>query len=273
MMKKTILLFISLLIAGAQLDAQAQKIGEIKDKSEKSGNRSNRSSSGSSGGGCGDAGAGCAGDALGSMCSSIGSTVCSSFINEILANSFARRNAETGGTYVPISFEIGGDATFVPSTESLYRPRARFRVGFLSFDYRYTYLTETVLGNRTSFPTHEIQLLQINPIIDPAYDFRIGWGLYHEQDSNSPNPTFSELTAGFDAFPTRMKLGTEFRYVIARNSTVGSPRWEINAQAKYALVDNPSTKIYFGFSGSYAEYYTISIWGIGLGLSFKFGSL
>jgi hypothetical protein len=270
MMKKTVLIIVSILLTAGLLNVQAQKIGEIKGKSEKSGNRRGSSSSGS---GCGGADAGCAADFLGSVCSDIGSSVCASFFNELLTNSFSRQNPETGLNYVPLSFEIGGDATFVPSTESLYRPRARFRVGFLSMEYRYTYLTETVLGQRSSFPTHEIQLLQINPILDPAVDFRLGWGLYLEQESNSPNPTFSELTLGFDAFPTRFKIGSEFRYVIARNSTVGSPRWEINAQAKYAIVNNPGTKIYFGLSGSYAEYYTVSIWGVGLGLNIKFGTM
>lgn len=275
-MKKTIIIIITLLFTGTQLAIQAQKIGEIKDKSGKNSGRSssgNQGSSGSSGSGCGDAGAGCAGDILGEMCSSISASVCSSVISELLSNSFSRRNQETGNSYVPISFEIGGDATFVPSTENLYRPRARFRVAFLSFEYRYTHLTETVLGVKNNFPTHEIQFLQINPVLDPAYDFRFGWGIYHEQESNSPNPTFSELTLGFDAFPARMKIGSEFRYAINNGTGNGSPRWEVNAQAKYALVNNPGVKIYFGLSGSYAEYYAVSIWGIGLGLNFKFGNM
>lgn len=266
MMKIPTLVTITLLLLSTYA-IKAQKIGEIKKKSS-----NNRRSSGSSGGGCGDVGSGCAGDFLGDVCSSISASVCSSIISETLNNSFSRRNAN-GNSYVPISFEIGGDATFVPTNQNLFRPRARFRIAFLSFEYRYTYLTEEILGRRNNFPTHEMQFIQINPILDPAFDFRIGWGIYREQESQSPNPNFNELTLGFDAFPSRLKIGSEFRYVINNDLGNPSPRWELNAQLKYALLNSSKAKIYFGLSGSYAEYYTVSIWGIGLGLNFKFGQM
>ncbi|OJJ20282.1 hypothetical protein BKI52_17600 [marine bacterium AO1-C] len=271
-MKRSLLTFLTLLFLGLGTFTHAQKIGEIKKRSGDN-RSSNRSSRGSSGSGCGDAGSGCAGDFLGSVCSNISASVCSSVITEVLSQSFSRRNAG-GGTYIPLSFEIGGDATFVPTNQNLYRPRARFRIGVLSLEYRYTYLTEQVLGSRQDFPTHEIQFIQINPILDPGFDLRLGWGLYIEQESLSNNATHNEFTFGFDAFPARMKLGSEFRLVTNsdRNNNI-SPRWEVNAQVKYAVLNNPNNKIYIGLSGSYAEYYAVSIWGIGLGVNFKFGQL
>ena len=63
MMKKTVLIIVSILLTAGLLNVQAQKIGEIKGKSEKSGNRRGSSSSGS---GCGGADAGCASNFLGS---------------------------------------------------------------------------------------------------------------------------------------------------------------------------------------------------------------
>ena len=270
-MKRPLFTFIVLLLLGLGTVVQAQKIGEIKKRSGDN-RSSSRGSRGSSGSGCGDAGSGCAGDFLGSVCSNISAAVCSSVLSEVLNRSFSRRS-EGGGTYIPLSFEIGGDATFVPTNQNLYRPRARFRVGVLSMEYRYTYLTEQVLGQRQDFPTHEIQFIQINPILDPNFDLRFGWGLYIEQESQSNNATHSEFTFGFDAFPARMKLGSEFRVVTNSDRGNISPRWEVNAQLKYAILDNPNNKIYVGLSGSYAEYYAVSIWGIGVGINFKFGQL
>lgn len=268
-MKKPLLTFILLLLFGSSAMVQAQKIGEIKKRSGD--NRGNRSSRGSSGSGCGDAGSGCAGDFLGSVCSNVSASVCSSIIGEVLNRSFSRRN-QNGGMSIPLSFELEGDATFVPTNQSFYRPRGRFRIGVLSLEYRYTYLTEKVLGVRSDFPTHEIQFLQINPILDPNFDLRFGWGIYIEQESQSNNAAHNEFTFGVDVFPSRLKIGSEFRYV-TNDRGLASPRWEINAQLKYAVLNNPANKIYIGVSGSYAEYYYVPIWGIGLGVSFKFGQL
>lgn len=170
-------------------------------------------------------------------------------------------------------FQLKASYGFLPNNYEVFRPGVRVRLGKkhgfgMAFDYRYNFLREKVLGEYTSYFTHDIQLLQFAPETKGDVEIRVGFGLMVDEFQEF----YPEILAGFNALAdqTKWNIGSEFRF--APNNASGGKhpaRLEWGAHVQYALVNQPKFKLYGGLRSKVAKYFGENIWSIGLGLNMR----
>ena len=161
------------------------------------------------------------------------------------------------------------DASILPITYGVYRPRIRVNLGLWSIDYRYSILVEEKLGETDIYGTHDIQLLTLNPVLTNNFALRIGIGGVIEEPTGN---IFQDHNLGLDfyMFDQAVKFAVEGRYAYHYGANI-SPRTEVNGALKFRLLNSNHAKIYAGFNAFYARYYEkIDMWSVGLGLNFRF---
>lgn len=171
------------------------------------------------------------------------------------------------GTY----FQVKASYGFVPTNYEVFRPGARVRFGKkhgfgMAIDYRYNFLTEKILGERTSYFTHDIQLLQFAPETEGDVEIRVGVGVMVDEFSE----VYPEFLLGFNALAddTKWNFGSEVRIANDFGNSV-VPRMEWGSHVQYALVNQPKFKLYGGLRTKVANYFGEGIWSIGLGLTMR----
>ncbi|EAY31512.1 hypothetical protein [Microscilla marina] len=170
-------------------------------------------------------------------------------------------------------FQVKASYGFLPNNYEIFRPgvRARFgkKHGFgMAFDYRYNFLREKVLGDYTSYFTHDIQILQFAPETNGDVEIRVGGGFMIDEFKEF----YPEILVGFSAFANNMqwKFGSELRF--APNTTSGGQapaRIEWGTNVQYALVNQPEFKLYGGIRSKVASYFGENIWSIGVGINMR----
>lgn len=170
-------------------------------------------------------------------------------------------------------FQLYTSYSFLPNNYQVFRPGVRIRFGNddglgFAFSYRYNFLMEKVLGEFTSYFTHDIQLLQVAQMVGKHTEIRIGGGLMIDEFEE----IYPEILLGFNSLvdKTNWNIGTELR--IAPNYASGSPalaRIEWGANVQYALVNRPKFKVYGGVRSKVANYFGVNIWSVGLGVNMR----
>ena len=169
-------------------------------------------------------------------------------------------------------FQLKASYGFIPNNYEVFRPGARVRFGKkhgfgMALDYRYNHLSEKILGERTTYFSHDIQILQFAPETNENVEFRVGFGFMVDEFEE----WYPEFLLGFNALAGQMRwnFGSEVR--IARDfSTSISPRLEWGTHIQYALINQPKFKLYGGLRSKVANYFgDVNIWSIGLGLTMR----
>lgn len=168
-------------------------------------------------------------------------------------------------------FQLKASYGFLPNNYSVFRPGARVRFGKkhgfgMAFDYRYNYLEEKILGEKTSYFTHDLQLLQFAPETNGDVEIRIGAGFMVDENEEF----YPEFLVGFNALVDKMQwnFGSEIR--LANNFSEQAPaRLEWGTHVQYALVNNAKFKLYGGLRTKVANYFGEQIWSVGLGLTMR----
>lgn len=170
-------------------------------------------------------------------------------------------------------FQLHTTYSFLPNNYQVFRPGARIRFGNddgfgFAFSYRYNFLMEKVLGEFTSYFTHDIQLLQVSYMVGKHTEICVGGGLMIDEFEEA----YPEILLGFNSLvdKTKWNLGTELR--ITPNHASGATalaRIEWGANVQYALVNRPRFKVYGGVRSKVANYFGVNIWSIGLGVNMR----
>ncbi|OJJ23578.1 hypothetical protein BKI52_04240 [marine bacterium AO1-C] len=304
-MKNYITVFIVLFL-GLHMSTQAQKIGQIKKKAKTSSKRrsserrSSSGSGGSSGSGSDFNGEGCF-SVLGAcfdLLSIIGSSSSSSESQTSTYTPPANPAPEKPNipstpiekpvlvdppnpAPIPVVkpkseprpyFQLKASYGFLPNNYEIFRPGARVRFGKkhgfgMALDYRYNHLSEKVLGERTNYFTHDIQLLQFAPETNGNVEIRAGFGFMIDEFEE----WYPEFLVGFNALTDQMRwnFGSEVR--VANDFSNGTtPRLEWGSHVQYALVNQPKFKLYGGLRTKVASYFgNVNLWSIGLGLTMR----
>ena len=293
------------LMLGLHIGAQAQKIGQIKKKAKSSSERRSSGSRGSSGSGSDFNGEGCLFileacvdlvNIAGSISESQTSTYTPPPVNDypdpipppveqppvvdstpslpppspavVTPPTVALKPKAEPRTY----FQLKASYGFLPNNYEVFRPGARVRFGKkhgfgMALDYRYNYLTEKVLGERSSYFSHDIQFLQFAPETTGNVEIRAGFGFMIDEFEE----WYPEFLLGFNALADQMRwnFGTEIR-VANDFSNSTTPRLEWGSHLQYALVNQPKFKLYGGLRTKVASYFgNINLWSIGLGLTMR----
>ena len=169
-------------------------------------------------------------------------------------------------------FQLKASYGFMPNNYQVFRPGARVRFGKkkgfgMALDYRYNHLSEKVLGERTTYFTHDIQFLQFAPEVSNDVELRIGFGLMVDEFEE----IYPEFLVGFNALSDQMRwnFGTEIRIAGDFTSSV-TPRLEWGSHLQYALINQTKFKLYGGLRTKVANYFgSVNIWSIGLGLTMR----
>lgn len=168
-------------------------------------------------------------------------------------------------------FQLKASYGFVPNNYEVFRPGARVRFGKkhgfgMALDYRYNHLSEKILGERTTYFSHDIQILQFAPETKENVEFRIGFGFMVDEFEEF----YPEFLLGFNALADQMRwnFGTEVRIANDFSSSV-TPRLEWGTHAQYALINQAKFKLYGGLRTKVANYFGVNIWSIGLGLTMR----
>ncbi|HAS46564.1 MAG TPA: hypothetical protein DCS93_39140 [Microscillaceae bacterium] len=169
-------------------------------------------------------------------------------------------------------FQLKASYGFLPNNYEVFRPGARVRFGKkhgfgMAFDYRYNYLTEKVLSERTSYFTHDLQLLQFAPETNSNVEIRAGFGFMIDEFAE----WYPEFLVGFNALAGQMRwnFGTEVRIANDFSNDIAA-RLEWGSHLQYALVNQPKFKLYGGLRTKVASYFgNINVWSIGLGLTMR----
>jgi hypothetical protein len=170
-------------------------------------------------------------------------------------------------------FQLYTSYSFLPNNYQVFRPGARIRFGNddglgFAFSYRYNFLMEKVLGEFTSYFTHDIQLLQIAHMVGKHTEIRVGGGLMIDEFEEA----YPEILLGFNSLvdKTNWNIGTELRITPNHASGVTAlARIEWGANVQYALVNRPKFKVYGGVRSKVANYFGVHIWSIGLGVNMR----
>lgn len=170
-------------------------------------------------------------------------------------------------------FQLKASYGFLPNNYEVFRPGVRVRFGNkhgfgMAIDYRYNFLREKILGDNTSYFTHDIQVLQFAPETKGDVEIRVGLGLMVDEFKE----LYPEVVLGFNALAdqTKWNFGSEFRF--APNIANGGKhpaRIEWGAHVQYALVNQPKFKLYGGLRSKVAKYFGEDIWSIGLGFNMR----
>lgn len=162
----------------------------------------------------------------------------------------------------------------LPVNYQVFRPGVRVRLGKkggfgMAFSYRYNFLSEKILNERTTFFTHDVQFLQFAPEVGNNVELRIGAGFMIDENQEY----YPEFLFGVNAQPGAMKwnFGTTLRLANDfSTSTQSTARLEWGSHVQYALVNQPKFKLYGGLRTKLASYFgTVNIWSIGVGLNMR----